>query len=119
MSNLFSPFIISVLASLALGYPAIFVAVRLNLIDIPNSAPHKTHRRPTPLAGGVFMVAIFAIMIFFYQQWLNREVLLTLIGAFVIFLFGLWDDFKGLSAGPKLIGQLIATTILISSGVQV
>ena len=119
MSNLFSPFIISVLASLALGYPAIFVAVRFNLIDIPNSAPHKTHRRPTPLAGGVFMVAIFAIMIFFYQHWLNREVLLTLIGAFVIFLFGLWDDFKGLSAGPKLIGQLIATTILISSGVQV
>jgi UDP-GlcNAc:undecaprenyl-phosphate GlcNAc-1-phosphate transferase len=42
-----------------------------------------------------------------------------LAGAFVIFLFGLWDDLKGLSAGPKLVGQCIAATILISSGVQV
>ena len=119
MSNLFYPFIISVLVGLILGYPAIFVAIRLNLIDIPNSAPHKTHHRPTPLAGGVLMAAVFAVMIFFFEQWLNRQVLITLLGAFVIFLFGLWDDLKGLSAGPKLIGQLIAATILISSGVQV
>ena len=119
MSNLFSVFSISILVSLVLGYPAMLLAKSLNIIDIPDSAPHKTHRHPTPLAGGILMIATLAVMAFFFRQWLNREVLVVLTGAFVIFLFGLWDDRKGLSAGPKLIGQFIAAVILISSGVQV
>jgi len=43
----------------------------------------------------------------------------VLSGALVVFLFGLWDDRNGLSAGPKLLGQFIAAAILISSGVHV
>ena len=119
MNILFSPLVISVLVSLVLGYPATLLAKKLKIIDIPDSAPHKTHARPTPLAGGILMAAILVFMAFFFRQWLNHEVLVTLTGAFVVFLFGLWDDLKGLSAGPKLIGQLIAAVILISSGVQV
>jgi UDP-GlcNAc:undecaprenyl-phosphate GlcNAc-1-phosphate transferase len=119
MSNLFSAFIISILVSLLLGYPVTLLAKKLNIIDVPDSAPHKTHAHPTPLAGGILMAATLAVMAFFFRQWLNREVLVVLTGAFVIFLFGLWDDRRGLSAGPKLIGQFIAATVLISSGVQV
>ena len=48
MRNLFSPLIISILASLALGYPAMYLAKRLQIIDMPASAPHKTHAYPTP-----------------------------------------------------------------------
>ena len=65
------------------------------------------------------MAATFTVMAFFFQQWLNRGILVVLTGGFVIFLFGVWDDLRGLSAGPKLIGQFIAAVILISSGVQV
>jgi len=119
MSNLLSPLVISILVSFGLGYPAMLLAKRLNLMDIPASAPHKTHARPTPLAGGILMVSTLAVMALIFHPWLKREVLVVLTGAFIIFLFGLWDDLKGLSAGSKLIGQFIAAAILISYGVQV
>ena len=95
------------------------LAKSLKLIDIPDSAPHKTHARPTPLAGGILMISTLAVMMIILRQWLSLEILAVLTGALVVFLFGLWDDLMGLSAGPKLIGQFIAAIILISSGVQV
>ena len=119
MPNLFSPLIVSIMVSLILGYPALRLAQRLNIIDIPASAPHKTHARPTPLAGGILMVFALILAALLFRQWLSREIMIVFAGASIIFIFGLWDDLKGLSAGPKLIGQFIAAFILISSGVQV
>jgi len=119
MNNLFFAIINSTLISLVLGYPAIFLAKYLNIIDLPNSAPHKTHTQPTPLAGGILMAITFTMMVLIFHQSLNREIQIVLAGALVVFIFGLWDDLKGLSAKPKLVGQFIAAVILISSGVQV
>lgn len=105
--------------SLGFGLPAAWLAKRLNLLDVPGSAPHKQHARPTPLAGGLLMFATLACMAFVFRASLTREILVVLVGAAMIFLFGLWDDLKGLSAVPKLVGQVIASIILISFGVQV
>lgn len=119
MGHPFSALIISIILSIGLGYPAIILAKLLNLLDIPGSAPHKTHARTMPLAGGILTILTFAIMILVFQKHLTREILAVFSGAFFIFVFGVWDDRKGLSAGPKLIGQLIAAAIVITSGVQV
>ena len=119
MSNPFLPLVISILFSLALGYPVMLLAKRLKLMDIPASAPHKIHARPTPLAGGLLIIFTLAVMTFLFRQWLSREFITVLAGALIIFIFGLWDDLKGLSAGPKLFGQFIAAVVLIASGVQV
>lgn len=104
---------------LTLGYPAYLLAKRLNLMDVPGSAPHKTHARPTPLAGGILLILTLLSLALLSRQWLNNEIKAVLAGAFVIFAFGLWDDKKGLSAAPKLLGQLSASAVLIASGVQV
>lgn len=117
--DIFLPVFISCAVSLALGYPALWLAKYLNLMDIPGSAPHKRHRHPTPLAGGLLLMASLILMVFIFRQWVNREILAVLAGAVVIFIFGLWDDAKGLSAFPKLIGQLIAVAVLIAFRVQV
>jgi UDP-GlcNAc:undecaprenyl-phosphate GlcNAc-1-phosphate transferase len=114
-----SPLVLAALVSMVLGYPAFILAKRLNLLDVPGSAPHKTHARPTPLAGGILVMTTFSLMSLFYRQWLDHEILAVFAGAVVIFAFGVWDDRSGLSAKPKIIGQLIASTILILSGVQV
>jgi UDP-GlcNAc:undecaprenyl-phosphate GlcNAc-1-phosphate transferase len=119
MDNSFVPFIISLLGSLILGVPASYLAKRLNLIDVPGSAPHKKHARPTPLAGGILLAASFLALAILYRSSLNRDMLAVMSGALVILFFGLWDDRQGLSAAPKLIGQLIASAILISFNVQV
>lgn len=110
---------ISLLAGLVLGLPASLLARRIGLMDVPGSAPHKQHAKPTPLAGGILLFAVLAGMAFLFRASLNRDILAALAGAAVIFFFGLWDDLKGLSAVPKLIGQFIASMVLISLGVQV
>lgn len=115
----FFPLVVSILLSIMLGYPATLLAKRFNLLDIPGSAPHKSHTRTTPLAGGILVVFTFSVMAYLFPQWLSREMLAVFGGASVIFIFGFWDDSRGLSAIPKLVGQLIASAILISSGVQV
>jgi UDP-GlcNAc:undecaprenyl-phosphate GlcNAc-1-phosphate transferase len=42
-----------------------------------------------------------------------------LVALIIIFLFGLWDDAKGLGAPLKLTGQIIASILLIASDVSV
>lgn len=110
--------IASLVMSIALGIPAAFLAERLGIIDMPGSAPHKQHARPTPLAGGILLVGVLGLVLVFRPST-SREILFVLAGGLVIFGFGLWDDLRGLSAIPKLIGQLIASAILLSGGVQV
>jgi UDP-GlcNAc:undecaprenyl-phosphate GlcNAc-1-phosphate transferase len=113
------PLIFSALTSLILGYPAYLLATRLNIMDVPGSAPHKIHARPTPLAGGLLLISTLLAVTFVFPRWLNSEIKAVLAGAVVIFAFGLWDDKKGLSAAPKLLGQVTASIILIAAGVQV
>jgi UDP-GlcNAc:undecaprenyl-phosphate/decaprenyl-phosphate GlcNAc-1-phosphate transferase len=119
MVGYFSSFIVTLVISLGLGYPAMLLARRLRLMDVPGAAPHKAHAHPTPLAGGLLAAGTLALAMLFFRPWLSREVQVVFAGALVILLFGLWDDRQGLSALPKLVGQLIASVVLISSGVQV
>jgi UDP-N-acetylmuramyl pentapeptide phosphotransferase/UDP-N-acetylglucosamine-1-phosphate transferase len=63
-----------------------YLAKHLKIIDIPASAPHKTHAHPTPLAGGLLMVHHHMVTLIF-RQWLNREIMIVLI-ALIIFIFG-------------------------------
>lgn len=111
--------IISLTLTFALGIPASALAERLGFMDVPGSAPHKQHARPTPLAGGILLTAVLLVLIAIFRNSLNTDMLAVSLGAIVVFLFGLWDDYQGLFAGPKLLGQLIASAILIGFGVQV
>jgi UDP-GlcNAc:undecaprenyl-phosphate GlcNAc-1-phosphate transferase len=42
-----------------------------------------------------------------------------LLAALVIFVFGIWDDYKRLPALPKFLGQLVATIGLVLSGLSI
>lgn len=108
----------SIVISLVLGIPVARLAKLFNLIDVPGSAPHKQHASPTPLAGGILILLVLSVTLLF-QPSLTREIVVVLLGALIVFFFGLWDDLKGLTAYPKLIGQLLASFLLISAGVQV
>src|SRR5688572_12790380 len=117
--NLLLPFLSSLIISLAFGIPVALLAEKLKLLDIPNAAPHKKHTKATPLAGGFLIFFTLLISSFFFRDQISPEMIAIFAGASVIFLFGLWDDTKGLSAAPKLLGQLAASILLISFGVQV
>jgi len=109
----------AILTTLAVTPLAIKAAIRFHLIDEPNSSPHKIHLRPMPKAGGL-AVALAILSINLLSGNLQSDVIRTiLLASLVIFLFGLWDDTHRLSPQGKLIGQILATIILISQGVHI
>ncbi len=98
---------------------AIRLSVRAGAIDAPGASSHKQHDSPTPMAGGITLVFTLIICGLLLRWFDNRAVLGMLIGAGVIFLFGLMDDLRGFGAPQKLLGQVLATVILILTGTQV
>lgn len=97
---------------------AIWLTRKIGLLDIPGKAAHKQHTRPTPLAGGLSLVLVGLLLTAVFRLWHTPYVSLWT-AATVIFLFGIWDDAKGLSALPKLGGQIAASCILVAAGIWV
>jgi UDP-GlcNAc:undecaprenyl-phosphate GlcNAc-1-phosphate transferase len=116
---IFETLLIALVISFLLSYGSIRLACRIRLLDLPGSAPHKQHNHPIPLAGGIALFLTLLASGFLTNAFQNRDSWIIFLAAIPIFLFGLWDDFKNLSPLVKLIGQLIATVILISQGIMI
>lgn len=91
----------------------------LGLIDHPGAALHKQHARPTPLAGGLVILASLAVLVPIFPNLFDAEMRGAVLAGAVILLFGVWDDMVGLSAGVKFAGQFIAVSIAIASGINI
>jgi len=107
-----------VAAALAFGPLAIWISKRTGLLDIPGAATHKQHARPTPLAGGIALALSVLALMSIFHLWIKPFSNLLAATA-IVFIFGLWDDARGLSAPQKVIGQILASVVLIASGVYV
>ncbi len=118
-ANIFQAILAGLVVALVTCLAAIWLARRLNLMDIPGSSPHKQHLSPTPLAGGMALILSLLILGFVFGIFADRELLPIFLAAGVIFAFGLWDDAHGMSAPVKLVGQFTATFILIGSGLYI
>jgi UDP-GlcNAc:undecaprenyl-phosphate GlcNAc-1-phosphate transferase len=109
----------AILTTLAVTPIAIRAAIHFRLIDEPNTSPHKIHQRPVPKAGGL-AIGFAIISINLVSGNLQSDAIRAILSASaIIFLFGLWDDTRRLSPLWKLVGQILATIILISQGVHI
>lgn len=93
------------------------LAFRTKFLDFPQGDPIKIHKSPIPLLGGVgITLAIFSTLFFGSILFNERNQILIGIGIAlgVLFLMGLYDDYKSLSPNKRLIGQFIAALIVIS-----
>jgi UDP-GlcNAc:undecaprenyl-phosphate/decaprenyl-phosphate GlcNAc-1-phosphate transferase len=116
---MFEAVLAAALLTLAAGWLAIRAARRARLMDIPGSAPHKKHRYPTPLAGGIALMLALLPLAYFSGLWRQPGIGVLLVGAVVVFIFGLWDDARKITALPKLTGQVLAALIIVASGVHI
>jgi UDP-GlcNAc:undecaprenyl-phosphate GlcNAc-1-phosphate transferase len=91
------------------------IAWRMKLLDYPSE--NKIHLKPTPLLGGLAVYLAFLIPLLY--NFAAAPVLVSIvIGGTIIFMMGLVDDWKGLSPETKLLGQLLATFIIMKSGIM-
>ena len=94
------------------------VALRLGIIDQPNA--RKIHFNPIPLLGGVAIYGAFiAALLIFGGRYRLDELISILVGASLVSFLGVWDDRRGLSPLLKLIGQILAASLLVVTGVRI
>jgi UDP-GlcNAc:undecaprenyl-phosphate/decaprenyl-phosphate GlcNAc-1-phosphate transferase len=115
----FVPLFWAILITLLIAPLSIKIAERFKLIDHSNTAPHKVHHGSVPNGGGIAIALVVFLLALTSQQWKILDIRATLASSIFILLFGIWDDAKGLSAGWKLTGQILAAIVLIWQGIYI
>jgi UDP-GlcNAc:undecaprenyl-phosphate GlcNAc-1-phosphate transferase len=100
--------------------PAIrWIGFRMGKVSMPRT--DRWHQRPTPTLGGVGMFVAFvcALLVVLWTDsaqniLANRWSILA--GIMIMFLVGVYDDFKRLSPPVKLAFQILAATLVIFFG---
>lgn len=90
------------------------IARKVGALDIPNS--RKVHQEATPLLGGgaIFLGFILAI---FMNGIFSQELFAILIASAVLFVVGIIDDIREISAGIKILIQVLVTVFIIWKGI--
>jgi len=109
----------AVLIALAAGPLGFWVGHELKLVDVPGSAPHKLHQAPMPLVGGIIILVTLLATSLIQGMLISPAIWPLVLPAMIVFLFGIWDDVRGISATWKLTGQVLAVLLLIILGTQV
>lgn len=114
---LIAAFALALLLSLLLTPLGVRLAWVSGYLDHPEA--RKLHTSATALLGGsvVFISALVAWLVYLGRPSNPAsEALYVLAGAAIILAVGLWDDRFTMKVRYKLVGQLVASSLLIASG---
>jgi UDP-GlcNAc:undecaprenyl-phosphate/decaprenyl-phosphate GlcNAc-1-phosphate transferase len=108
-----TPLVTAVAISMALIPLMVRFAPRLGLIDRPNA--RKVHAEPIPRVGGIGIISGALISI---GLLVPMDPLITsyIIGALILFVFGVWDDRREIGHYVKFIGQFAAALVVVVYG---
>lgn len=124
-------FAISLIATIVFCPLAEKIALTVDAIDYPDS--RRVNTKPIPRLGGVAIFLGIAISFLTFvigmtrfgwfgphMEHLSKEIdyVLVSIGVITMFLVGLIDDILGLRARYKLVGQIVASTIVCAGGLR-
>lgn len=94
------------------------LARRIGSVDQPGEK--KIHRQAIPLLGGVGLyIAVIVAILLFGQWFFIRQAVGILIGGTLMSFTGLWDDHRNLAPSTKLFIQLVASVVVIATGIQI
>ncbi len=87
-------------------------SLRKNLVDIPGR--RKIHKKVTPSMGGIaIFIGFFISSLIWIDIALWGYIKFILVSLFVIFFIGVRDDLVPLRAMVKLVGQIMAASLVI------
>jgi UDP-GlcNAc:undecaprenyl-phosphate/decaprenyl-phosphate GlcNAc-1-phosphate transferase len=89
------------------------VAVRANILDLPNE--RKVHSTPIPKSGGLAMALGFCVAIL-YGLTIDRFAGSVIIGSIILVAVGLVDDRYVIGYKPKFLCQIAAALVVIIYG---
>jgi len=110
-------------ATFALTYPVKRLAVRCGWVDEPDE--RRVHNVTTPDVGGIAMFGGFLVAMLVARQLGSFDTLFSssselpgvVLAACVIFVVGLLDDIRDISAPAKVAGTVVAALVLVWQGV--
>lgn len=111
--------VLAVLISFVVAPLSISLAWRFRLIDEPGSEAHKIHKSPMPRAGGLIIFFVVISGSALSGILISRPIVSIIAASVIILAFGIWDDIHGILAPWKLLGQALATVVLIWQGIMV
>jgi len=106
-------FLLAMSVTMALIPPLMQAAARWQFLDVPEA--RKVHTTPVPRVGGIAMAAGTLLALLLSGDF-AQPMPAYLGGVLVLLMFGVWDDRVTLSAGPKLLGQIIAVLLIMVWG---
>jgi UDP-GlcNAc:undecaprenyl-phosphate/decaprenyl-phosphate GlcNAc-1-phosphate transferase len=87
-------------------------SLRKNLVDVPGR--RKIHKKVTPSMGGIaIFVGFFISSLIWNEIQALANIKFILVALFVIFFIGVRDDLVPLRATVKLMGQIMAASLVI------
>jgi UDP-GlcNAc:undecaprenyl-phosphate GlcNAc-1-phosphate transferase len=112
--NLLLAFIIAMAVTMALIPVLMRTAGRMHVLDAPGE--RKVHETAMPRVGGMAMLAGVAVALLFWLPALDLRMKAWIIGAGIVFAFGIWDDRATLPPRVKLFGQLLGIACVVLLG---
>lgn len=106
-------FLFSFAAAFALTPASIVLGERLGIVDLPNE--RKIHATPTPRLGGLAVYLGFVGAILVNSILADWMVAILAAGSLLLFV-GIVDDMRELPAWGKLLAQLAAAWLVVTSG---
>ncbi|NLG33543.1 MAG: undecaprenyl/decaprenyl-phosphate alpha-N-acetylglucosaminyl 1-phosphate transferase [Syntrophomonadaceae bacterium] len=110
------PFLAAFVVTMVLMPLVIKLSYKIGAVDRPNG--RKVHSTTMPRLGGVAIFLSFGLCLILFFD-LPKPFWGIVWGALIIFLTGVLDDIMQISPRIKLIGQIAAATVAISSGIVV
>ena len=88
--------------------------MRAQALDVPDE--RKVHTIPIPRSGGVAMALGALVPVIFWTE-ITPQLTAYLIGCAILFIAGLYDDFRGgLNVAAKFMAQVAAALVLVFYG---
>lgn len=84
---------------------------------VAKAVARSSHKKATPCIGGIpiFMGIMFSTLLLTpHHQWQSLQYILG--ATVIVFMVGFKDDIEGLSAWKKMVGLIVAISILVSKG---
>lgn len=96
------------LVSFSITYLVRLIALKKNKLDIPNH--RSSHKIPTPSGGGLGVVIGFylALIFLWFNQYLETQYFIAILGIIVVVIVGFIDDYRPISAKFRLLIHFIS-----------